>query len=242
VEAQAVVRVPTRTVVVADETAFVRDRFRGALTGAGHRVLLAGSRADLLALVRKAGDTIDMIVLDVRLSGSDASSLVRKLRKLLPHSPGIVGFSGTVGDTAALRRLAALNVTAFINEYTSERNILRALQPFLAGDDTHRRVCPRVALGAAVTFRHGHTIVTAVTLNISRGGVAIRSTTPLPVGTSVRLRLRLPSPAKEIEADGRVVWSNPQSGMGLRFDRICGDHQDAIEEFVNSCFFSNRKR
>ena len=227
--------------MVADETAFVRDRFRSALTSAGHRVLLAGSRADLLTLARQAGDTIDLIVLDVRLSGSDATSLVRKLRKLLPHSPGIIAFSGTVGNTAAVRRLAALDVTAFINEYTSERNILHALHPLLAGDEAHRRASPRVALGAAVTFRHGHTIVTAVTLNISRGGVAIRSTTPLPIGTNVRLRLRLPSPAKDIDADARVVWSNPQSGMGLQFDRICGDHMDAIDEFVNSHFFSNRK-
>ena len=35
---QTVVGTATRTVVVADETAFVRDRFRSALASAGHRV------------------------------------------------------------------------------------------------------------------------------------------------------------------------------------------------------------
>ena len=226
--------------MVADETAFVRDRFRAALAGAGHRVLLASSRAELLTLVREAQSQIDLVVLDVRLSASDATTLIRQVQKLLPPGTTIVAFSGTVGSTSAVRDLADLNVTAFINEYTGEQNIVRALHPFLGGNESYRRSSPRVALGTAVSFRHGHTIVTAVTLNIGRGGVAIRSTNPLPLGTEVRLRLRLPS-GKEVEAEAHVVWSNPRSGMGLQFSKVCPEHQAAVDEFVNGHFFANRK-
>jgi uncharacterized protein (TIGR02266 family) len=240
VGAQTVIGAATRTVLVAEETAFVRERFRTALTGAGHRVLLASSRSELVAQVRNTSHSIDLVVLDLRLSDSKATALVRQLQTLLPHAPTIVAFSGTVGSPATVRELASLHVTAFINEYTGEQHIVRALEPFLGGDTSCQRSSPRVALGTGVTFRHGQTIVTAVTLNISRGGIAIRSTSPLPLGTAVRLRLRLPS-AGEVEADARVVWSTPGSGMGLQFTMVTDDHQRAIDTFVNSHFFDNRK-
>lgn len=227
--------------MVADETAFVRDRFRSALSGAGHHVLLASNRAELLACVRKAQSEIDLIVLDVRLSASDATSLTKQLQKLLPHNPTIIAFSGTVGSTAAVHELAKLNVTAFINEYTGEQNIVRALHPFLGGNEACRRSSPRVALGTTVTFRLNQTILTSVTSNISRGGIAVRSTNPLPPGTEVRLRLRLPPESREIEADARVAWSDPRCGMGLQFSNVCPEHQAAIDGFVNSHFFANRK-
>jgi uncharacterized protein (TIGR02266 family) len=231
----------SRTVLVADETTFVRDRFRAALTGAGHRVLLASTRTELLTRIRSNPQDIDLILLDVRLSASDAPSLVRQLQNLLPHKPTIVAFSGTVGSAGTVATLAGLDVTAFINEYTGEQNIVRALGPFLSGCESSRRSSPRVALGTGVTFRHGQTIITAVTLNIGRGGVAVRSTNPLPLGTEGRLRLRLPASNKEVEAEARVVWSIPRSGMGLQFTNVVPEHQQAIDDFVNGHFFTDRK-
>jgi uncharacterized protein (TIGR02266 family) len=241
VGAHTLIGAATRTVVVADETAFVRERFRSALENAGHRVFLAADRSELITRLRDAKHRIDLVVVDVRISASSASSLVRQLQKLLPKETVIVAFSGTVGSADAVHALADLNVTAFINEYTAEQNIVRALNPFLGGRLESRRASPRVALGTAVTFRLGQTITTAVTLNISRGGVAIRSTSPLPCGTEVRLRLRLPSSAREVEADARVVWSEQRLGMGLQFCRVNPEHQAIIDEFVNGHFFANRK-
>ena len=57
--------VSTKTVVVADDTAFVRDRFATALLGAGHSALTVKSAAELLVRVRADLARIDLIVLDV---------------------------------------------------------------------------------------------------------------------------------------------------------------------------------
>ncbi len=240
VAAQTLIGAAAKTVIVADETAFVRDRFRAALAGAGHRVLLASTRVELLACAASAGADVDLVVLDVRLSSSNAASLIRQLQKLLPHKPPIVGLSGTVGHAAAVRELTNLEVTSYINEYSGEQNIVRALYPFLGGNAAYRRTSPRVPLSAAISFRHGHTIATAVTLNIGRGGLAIRSTNPLPRGTQVRVRLRLPG-AGEVEADARVVWSDTNVGMGLQFSGVTAAHQAVIDEFVDTHFFADRK-
>lgn len=239
--AQTAIGAAARTVLVADETAFVRDRFRSALSGAGHRVLVAGSRAELLSCLESAGTTIDLLVLDVHLSSSGAASLVKQIRRALPHQPPIIAFSGTVGSQAVVQELAALDVTTFLNEYTSENNIVRALQSFLGGNAAYRRGSPRVATSVPVSYRHGHSIGTAVTLNVGRGGAAIRSTNPLPTGTSVRVRLRLPAPCGEIDAEARVVWSDPRTGMGLQFTRVTAAQQAALDAFVDGHFFSNRR-
>lgn len=239
--AQSLIGAAARTVVVADETEFVRNRFKTALSHAGHRVLLAGSRPELLRAIRSAQSEIDLVVLDVRLSSSSAASLVRQVQDLLPHGPPILALSGTVGSTRVVQALAELHVTSFINEYTSDQNILRALQPYLGSHQGYRRASPRVPVSAAVTFRHGHTIATGVTLNVSRGGLAVRSTNPLPIGTEVRLRLRLPSTAGEVEADARVVWSDRNVGMGLQFTAVRPEHQAIVDEFVNTHFFTRRR-
>jgi CheY-like chemotaxis protein len=41
--------VSSKTVLIADDTAFVRDRFRVVLENAGHKAILVASTAELLA-------------------------------------------------------------------------------------------------------------------------------------------------------------------------------------------------
>ena len=51
--------VGTRTVIVADDTEFVRDRFRTALEAGGHRAIPVGTGAALLDQLTSAGREID---------------------------------------------------------------------------------------------------------------------------------------------------------------------------------------
>ena len=44
--------VTAKTVLVADDTAFVRDRFRAALESAGHKAIVVKSAAELLARIK----------------------------------------------------------------------------------------------------------------------------------------------------------------------------------------------
>ena len=74
--------VGTKTVVVADDTAFVRDRFRAALENAGHKALAVKNADELLARVESDVARIDLIVLDLRLPHVPGVDLVRAIRKL----------------------------------------------------------------------------------------------------------------------------------------------------------------
>jgi DNA-binding NtrC family response regulator len=53
---------PRKTVLVAADTPFVRDRFQAALDASGHRAVVVKSVAQLLARVHADLDELDLIV------------------------------------------------------------------------------------------------------------------------------------------------------------------------------------
>lgn len=230
-----------KTVVVADDTAFVRDRFTTALDAAGYRACAVADASALLARVRTGGAGIDLLVLDLRLPPAQGVSLVRALRAIDGFEAPIVVFSGTIASADEVRELSRLGVAGYINEYSAVQHIVPALAPHLFPARYNRRSSPRAVLGVSVSYRVANTIAAAVTLNISRGGLAIRTTSPLDGGALVKVRFRLPGAGREIDAEARVAWAERRVGMGLQFTRIDPADQTAIDEFVKAHFFSNRK-
>ena len=231
-----------KTVIVADDTAFVRDRFTAALKGAGHTAVPIGSASELLARLRRDAGQIDLVVMDLRMPHSGGVELVRELRRIdqAGQLPVLV-FSGTIASAEEVRDLATLGVAGYVNEYSSEQHILPALAPHLFPDNFNRRSSPRVTLGIPVSYRFGNTIAAALTLNISKGGLAVRTMSPLQQGSKVRARFRLPGSKSEIEADSRVAWTDRRIGMGLQFEKVAPADQAAIDEFIDQHFFTNRK-
>lgn len=231
----------TKTVIIADDTAFVRDRFKTALEHAGHRAVAVKSAAELLARVRADLAQIDLLVIDLRLPHQAGVELVRSIRKIDNGVLPILVFSGTINSADEVRELAALGVAGYVNEYSNVQHILPSLAPHLFPDNFNRRGSPRVVLGIPIAYRFGNTIAAALTLNLSRGGIAIRTTSPLDPGTRARLRFRLPGSRRDIDAEARIAWSDRRVGMGLQFEKVDPADQAAIDEFVDAHFFTNRK-
>jgi uncharacterized protein (TIGR02266 family) len=226
-----------KTVLIADDTSFVRDRFKSALEGAGHRATAARSAAELLARVRADLDELDLIVLDLKLPHASGVELVRTIRKLDGGRLPILVFSGTVASAEEVRDLAALGVSGYVNEYSAVQHILPSLAPHLFPDSFNRRGSPRVVFGIPISYRVGPSTMAALTLNLSHGGIAIRTTSPSPRDTEVNLRFRLPGSKKEFDIDAVVCWSDSKAGMGLRFTRADPADQAAIDGFVDAHFF-----
>jgi uncharacterized protein (TIGR02266 family) len=233
--------VSAKTVVVADDTAFVRDRFKAALEGAGHKAVTVRSAAELLVRVRADLSRIDLLVIDLRLPHANGVEVVRTIRKIDGGKLPILVFSGTIGSAEEVRDLAALGVAGYVNEYSAVQHILPSLAPHLFPDNYNRRTSPRVVLGIPIAYRFGNTIAAALTLNLSHGGIAIRTTSPLEQDTRARLRFRLPGSKKDIDADARVAWSDRRVGMGMQFEKMDAADQRAIDDFVDAHFFTNRK-
>jgi len=228
----------SKTVLIADDAAFVRERFQAALQEAGHRAVTARSAAELLGRVRADLQELDLLVVDLRLPYASGVDLVRAIRRIDNGRLPILVFSGTISSADEVRELAALGVAGYINEYSAVQHILPSLAPHLFPDNFNRRASPRVVLSIPVAYRFGDTITAVLTLNLGKGGVSIRTMSPLQVGSRARLRFRLPGARREIEADARVTWSDRRIGMGMQFERLEAIDQESIDEFVDGHFFT----
>ena len=221
-----------KTVLIAHRRSDVRDRFAAALADARHGYITAGTEGAVGDALADGQAAVSLVLLDLGLA-EDGVSFVRALRQRAGRPLPVVVFAGTVGSADQVRALLELNIAGYVNEHAATPQILPALAPHLFPDSFDRRTSPRVALGIPVSYRSGQTIAAALTLNIGKGGLAIRTMSPLAPETAVQLKFRLPGRSGEIEAEGRVAWSDRKVGMGIRFEPLHADDQAAIDAFVD---------
>ena len=224
----------SKTIVIADDRAPVRDLFQAALEHAGHRGVPIQSAAELLALVRVNSAAIDLILLDLQLPGDPGVGLVRSIRSIDAERPPILIFSGTVARAADVRELATLAVAGYVNEHSTPEHILSALVPHLFPDNFNRRGSPRVVLSLPVQYGFGDTVATAAALDLGRGGIAIRTTTPLEAGSKLTVRFRIAGSTGDVDAQGHVAWSDNRLGMGIQFEHVDATSQSLVDEFVDT--------
>jgi uncharacterized protein (TIGR02266 family) len=228
-----------KTILVAHHQTAVRDRFAAALADARQAFVLADTEEAARAALGEPPGAISLAIVDLGLA-PDAVAFVRALRTLGGASMPITVFSGSLTSAALVPGLGEAGVAGYINEHAATPQILPALAPHLFPDNFDRRTSPRVALGVPVSCRAGQQIMVAHALNVSRGGLAVRTMTPLAPQTLVVVKFRLPGGHADIEAAGRVAWSDRQVGMGIQFDHVHtgGPHQEdaqgLIDQFVDA--------
>ena len=202
----------TKIIVITHRDTSVCDRFVAALADARHQYVTANAAADAVAAAAHAS----LAIIDLGLH-ADPPAWVRQLRAAAQTPLPILVFAGTVRSAADSRALLAAAIAGYINEHAATAQILPALAPHLFPASFDRRLAPRLVLSVPVSYRSGTAIAGAVTLNISRGGLAIRTLTPLEPGAEVLVKFRLPPSSTDIERTGYVVWADSRVGMGIQF-------------------------
>ena len=202
------------------------------------------SAAELLARVRADLDAASIcIVLDLRL----------------PHAPGV---DLVRSDPQARRRPAAdSGLQRHDRQRRRSARAGRARRRRLRQRVQRRAAHPAVARAAPVSrqlqpprqparrarhsrspYRFGNTIAAALTLNLSRGGIAIRTTSPLETGAK-RHASASACPARSATSTprGASPGATAASAWACSSRGSSRPDQAAIDEFVDAHFFSNRK-
>jgi uncharacterized protein (TIGR02266 family) len=228
---RAAVGAPTsKTILLAHRQAGVRDRFSVAIADGRHGFVLADTAQAAVAAVSDKARPLDLALVDLGLA-DDGVALVQTLRERVRGPLPILVFSGSITSAGQIAPLASL-VAGYVNEHAITPQILPALAPHLFPDNFNRRAKERVAIGVPISYRSGRTIAAAVTLDVGKGGLGIRTMNPLPKGTIIRVKFRLPGTPSEIDASGQVAWSDGKVGMGVQFDNVTPGDQQSIDTFV----------
>ena len=102
------------------------------------------------------------------------------------------------------------------------------------------RTHPRYEVSIPVDCSTRHVFVSNHVCNISKGGLFIRSETPLPLNTEVSLVLRLTKTEQCIRATGRVIWNYDIQkgttrilpGSGIRFVDMPPSDRATLESYL----------
>ena len=221
----------SKTILIAHRAADIRDRVAAALADARHDYVTADTADAALAAIADDARPISLAVVDLGLS-PDAGAFVSALKRGTARTVPVVVFAGSIRSGADVPTLLAAGVSGYLNEHAATAQLVPALAPHLFPDSFDRRSSARVTLGIPVSYRAGQTIAGALTLNVGKGGVGVRTMSPLAAGTAVQLKFRLPAGTSDIEAPGRVAWSNRQVGFGVQFEQLDAAAQAAIDAFV----------
>ena len=179
-------------------------------------------------------EMIDLLLLDLSLTKLPDKTIQQSIKSIGADGSSTLIFSGSLVSARDIMELADVGITNYINEYSSTQQILPSLTPHLFPNNFDRRTSSRVVLNIPITYKCENTIATAVTLNISKGGLGIRTITPAGPGSKVEVRFRLPGYASDIEATSRTVWSDKQrGGMGLQFEQVDSLDQSVIDNFID---------
>jgi uncharacterized protein (TIGR02266 family) len=101
-------------------------------------------------------------------------------------------------------------------------------------DPADRRATPRVAIEVDVSIGGAGRVVTGVSGNVSVGGLSVSTYLPLPEGTRVSVRFRLPT--GHVMGTGVVRWTREGRpgrlpGMGIELVEIDAMDRDCLERF-----------
>src|SRR5580704_16536085 len=101
---------------------------------------------------------------------------------------------------------------------------------------------PRGPTNLRIKFRSASVdqFIERYAVDVSRGGIFIRTREPLAVGTRLKLEFQLQDATPLLAGEGTVVWirepdpmrGNATPGMGVRFDKLTPESQPTLEKIL----------
>lgn len=187
-------------------------------------------------LLRAREDRCFLIVVDGDLPDDDRSSAAAALLgdpavKDVPRLLLVTPESAPSSEIMSTEGWSAI-VTKPIDDISLFYGLLRSFVD-------EPRITPRVPARMRVELEEQAPGRYLTSINISEGGIYLRTHMPLPEGTVVHLAFTLPYDSLQVRAAGVVVRTSPlggeleaEPGMGISFSNIDGEARTRIRNFV----------
>ena len=174
----------------------------------------------------------DGIFLDLQMPKMDGFQLAERIRESrCNQSTPIVVVTGRE-DKQTMQQAFAAGATLFLQKPVDRAKLLTLFRATSAAMAENRLRRARVAVCVEVTCQCGHQDIKGSTVNLRDSGVLVQLERPIESGTVIRMSFRLPGEERPITVEGRVVRTDENGCVAVRFTKFVASGQQLLRDFL----------
>jgi len=184
------------------------------------------------AAARLQKERFDAVFLDMRMPSLDGVELAKRIRSSgMNQSTPLVMITGD-NDQKVMQLAFQAGVNLFLFKPVDRSRLMRLLNAadnFIA---SRRMRFARIRASKAVSIESGGHRISGTSLDLSMGGIFVRSSGTLPIGSAVNLRLELQAGQPPVQLSARVVRVSGNDCMGLQIESGGDEGTRRLESFL----------
>jgi CheY-like chemotaxis protein len=188
------------------------------------------------ALARLAKSKIDALIVDCDLNGS--SQFLRELQSVggQPRTIPLVIMGSrhcnqTLDESGALFAFEKpISVEQAVRTLSAARNMI------LDGRLRYHRTGLEVPVSLS---RKGHKATAAYLVNLSQGGMQIRTHDLVEAAKALQVSFELPGARTGLKAKAEIAWQDKRGNLGIRFVKLAPQQQRTLQLWLAQQYFAN---
>lgn len=184
------------------------------------------------AAARLREERFDAVFLDMRMPVLDGIELAKRARSSgLNQSTPLVMITGDQ-DYKTIERAFRAGVNLFLFKPVDRSRLMRLLNAADNFIQAQRRRFTRIKACKGVSIESGECRIQGTSLDLSVGGMFVRSSTTFPVGSTVCVGLELQPGKPPVQLAARVVRVSGNDCMGLQIEKSGQEDDRRLENFL----------
>jgi CheY-like chemotaxis protein len=168
----------------------------------------------------------------LRMNSPDGAELTRQVRNSgFNRMTPVVLISDDKRPHAMSEGFAA-GASFFLYKPLDRESLLRLVRATQGAMEHERRRTRRVPLKCGVQLRAGDQDIDGQTVDVSMEGLLVKTSRPIPVGSSVNVSLQLSKGMKPVVASGCVVRLVGGNQLGIHLARLQLSESQRLQEFL----------
>lgn len=219
-----------RRVLIVDDEPETCALIQKAVSSAGMEALALTNSAQAPGALSQG--KYDLVFLDFHMASPDGIELARGMRRSLLNSTTPVVL---VSDDQRPRALSVgfdAGANFFIYKPIEKERVLKVVRATQGMADRERRRVRRIPVKRRIVLGRGTEEIEAETIDMSLGGMAVKASRALPLGTFVKLRLHLSEKRDPLIRSGLIVRVSPDNQMGVEMRPLGPTEDDPLQEFL----------
>ena len=188
------------------------------------------------ALARLSKSKFDALIVDCDLNGS--SQFLRELQTVegQPRTIPLVIMGSPhcqhrLDETGALFAFEKpISVEQAVRTLSAARNMI------LDGRLRYHRTGLEVPVSLSCK---GRKAMDAYLVNVSQGGIQIRTHDPVESAKALQVSFELPGARTSLKAKAEIAWQDRRGNLGIRFVKLAKQHQRTLQVWLAQQYFAN---